>query len=89
MTENSNRNVLITITLVPPQAEIPTGNYLSDSDSWVKYQKAPLFLLSDSSRKFSLDSQENKTNSSVPIPHMVCWKNKFNMHILSENGERQ
>lgn len=76
MTGNSNQNISITITLVTSQAEIPTGNYLPDSDSWFEYQNEPLFLLADSSRKFSLESHKTKTNSSVPIPHFVSWKNK-------------
>lgn len=80
MTGNSNQNILIIITLVTSQAEIPTGNYLSDSDSWLKYQKAPLFLLADSSRKLSLDSQEIKTNSSVPITHSLL-KEQANLRI--------
>lgn len=74
---NSNQNILITITLVTSQAEIPTNNHLSDSDSWLKYQKVSLFLLADSSWKFSLDSQKIRTTSSAPIPHTVCWKNKW------------
>lgn len=75
-TRNSNQNIHITITLGTSQAQIPTGNYLSDSDSCLKYQKMSLFLLADSSRKFTSDSQEIKTNFSVRIPHIVCWKNK-------------